>query len=469
MNKTKRREYGAHLTEIEIFKDYILPHIKNKLYDYLWVDLYAGEGNLILPILELIPEKERIDFFKNHIFMFDIQKKMINNAIDKAKTYGIPKSIARKNIKVRNTIENYPNNILNNNLPVYHITNPPYLYLGYISKHKETQKYLKYFEGDNDGYQDLYQICLINDLRNGIEDMIYIIPSNFLFGYSVSNRIRDDLLNYYYIDKGVIFEREIFEYTGTNVIICFLRRKPEPKTEPIIFEGIKINNKKQTKTYKLKPENHYRAGVEFEEFVTKYSSAQPVTVDYYFTMNQMEDNKGKYKLDVIDANCYKGNEYEKKTIKVNKSLQNKVKSNLLFIRTIDTGSNDGRAGLYLVKGIFAVDGILVTGNTYRTHPIQIFLEPKLSSDEQYLLKDYFNAILEYFREKTDSEFLTTYKYSNSIYTRKYLGLSQARKIIKTFPHLKITNNKETKNKIKSLINKQNISKLIDYVKTINSS
>jgi hypothetical protein len=46
-------------------------------------------------------------------------------------------------------------------------------------------------------------------------------------------------------------------------------------------------------------------------------------------------------------------------------------------------------------------------------------------------------MLEYFREQTDSEFLTTYKYSESRYTRKYLGLTQAKALIETFPYLEL--------------------------------
>ena len=67
--KNKRRTFGEHLTSKKIFYEYILPYIRDILYDYIWVDLYAGEGNLILPILKLIPEPERIDFFKERIFL----------------------------------------------------------------------------------------------------------------------------------------------------------------------------------------------------------------------------------------------------------------------------------------------------------------------------------------------------------------------------------------------------------------
>lgn len=164
----KRREFGEHLTSVDIFKDFIFPEIKNILYDYTWIDLFAGEGNLILPILEALPRNKREKFFDEHILLFDVQKEMIEKCIEKAKSYGIPYDLARKNIKVRDTLANYPD-FSQLKYPPYHITNPPYLYLGYIVKNSERN--LKYFTGQNEGY--LYQIALINDLRNNIEKIFF--------------------------------------------------------------------------------------------------------------------------------------------------------------------------------------------------------------------------------------------------------------------------------------------------------
>ena len=464
LNK-KRRTYGEHLTPIQIFKKFILPEIKDKIYNYIWVDLFAGKGNLILPILELIPNNERIEFFKKHIFLFDIQEELVEQAIQNTLNYGIPKEIAEQNIVQRDTIKEYPKFLLNLELPIYHITNPPYLYIGYIVKHKETQKYLEYFKGNNEGYQDLYQLGLINDLRHGIERMVYIIPSNFLFGFSVSNKIRDDFLRYYIIKKAIIFEKEIFEHTGTNVVICFFERKKEPKHEILSFEGVKINKEIQKRVYILDSKNHYRAGSDFEEFVNEYQANKPLKVKYYLTLEEVEKNRGDFEIEVIDANAFNDKEYERRKIYVNKELYNKINSNVLFVRTVDTGSLNGRAGLYKIKDVFGVDGILVTKARYRTHPIQIFIEPRLSPEEQTLLMDYFNLVLEYFREKTDSEFMTTYKYSNSEYTRKYLGLSQVKKLIQTFPWLKLTE-KERKY-FKDLIKSEDVEAIISFVKKKN--
>ncbi len=459
----ERRFYGVHFTPLQVFESFILSEIRDKVYDYIWVDLFAGEGNLILPILELIPREERPRFFYRHIFLFDINDKIVEKAREKAVKYGIPKELVEKNIQVRDTMLNYPEFILRQELPVYHITNPPYLYIGYIQKH--AKELLKYFRGDNEGYQDLYQIALANDMRHGIERMIYVIPANFLFGFSVSNKIRLDLLKYYRIRKAVVLEKRVFEYTGTNVVIVFFERKGIPRHELQYFKGLKIGSRGVIeKDYILKPENKYRAGTEFEEFVSNYKAGRPLQIKYYLLIDEVERNRGDYCLDVINANKYTGQGYEKTRICVNKELYHKIKENILFVRTLDTGSYRGRAGLYVIREEFGVDGIL-TLKPYRTHPIQLFFEPRISIRDQILLKEYFNTLLEYFREVTDSEFMTTYKYSDSEYTRKYLGLKQVRALIETFPILVLRDGE--RGKLEKMIHDRNAEAIIDFVKRIN--
>ncbi len=454
-----------HLTPIDVFEKYIYPEIKHHLYDYIWVDLFAGEGNLVLPILKYVPEKMRVSFFERQMYLFDIQSEMVEKAIKRAESYGIPREVAEKNIQVRDTLKNYPTFILNKGLSVYHITNPPYLYKGYITKHAKHM--LEYFSGENEKYQDLYQLALINDLRHRIEKMIYIIPSNFLYGYSVSNAIRIDLLKHYLIEKAVIFEKEVFEYTGTNVALIFFNRKKTPREEVQKFSGMKvrIDGTIERRDYVLKPKNYYRAGNEFEEFVETYKALKPLKVKFYLTLEEVRNNPGKYKVLVIDANSYDGKRYSVREIFVSKELYDKIKSNILSVRTLDSGMPDGRAGLYVIKEVFWVDGILVTKATYRTHPIQLFFEPLISVEDQLMLKDYFNILLEYFRDITDSEFMTTYKYSNSQYTRKYLGLNQVRKLIETFPILNIS--AEEKTRLLELIRRKDARGIYEFIKRIN--
>lgn len=285
--RRRRRAYGEHLTPTQVFETYILPELLPFLYDHRWVDLFAGKGNLIFPLLEQIAPAERTDFFESHIRLYDIQPEMVDYCVQRAIRLGIPESLARQCIRHQDTLAHYPQEILNSPLPVWHVTNPPYLYIGYIVKHHETRRYLEYFTGANEGYQDLYQIALINDLRHGIQRMTYIIPSNFLFGFSNANKIRDDFLPVYRVRKAIIFEKDLFEHTGVHVAICFFERKSVPKREPQEFLGIKINHSLQERCYRLSPQFHYRAGSEFEEFVQTHRARRPLQVRYYLTVDDL--------------------------------------------------------------------------------------------------------------------------------------------------------------------------------------
>lgn len=432
MNKDEnlnRRIYGIHFTPIEIFNAYILPQIGNILYDYTWIDLYCGEGNLILPILNLIPKQDRQSFFKEHILCYDINPKAVEKAVDNAVSYGIPKDLAEENIKVEDTLKNYPNII--SNYPIFHITNPPYLYLGYIRKHKEASNELEYFTGINKGYQDLYQIALINDLRHEIADMIYIIPSNFLFSDSGTNKIRLDFLKHYKINSCYIFEKKIFDYTGTNVLIASFERTKFLNNK-IEFEAYKINSHIQKKSYKLYEDNNFKPNNEYQEYIRRNFKRDHLNVKFYLTYKEIEENKGNKEILLLNSKNYKHGEYTKETFYINDTLKEKIMSNPLFIRTVDTGSINGKAGIYSIYDEFKTNGIFVDGPTYRTNPIQIFIEPRLTLKESYILMKLFNNVLNDLRETTSGDFMTTYKYTdNPKYIRKYLGLKQVKEILTT--------------------------------------
>jgi hypothetical protein len=455
----------VHLTSSDTFLKYIFPEIKGALCKHLWIDLYAGEGNLIFPILKSIPAEERNEFFANHIFLSDVREKMVKRSIEKAKSLGISEHTAKANIIQRDNLNSFPKFLKKKKFPLYHITNPPYLYLGYIRKHPETQHYSKYFKGPNEGYQDLYQIAMINDLRNQINNLIYIIPSNFLFGSSVSNKFRLDFLKHYKIIKMYIFEKKIFEFTGTNIVIAFFKRKDHPRLEPVCFHGRKFkkSGKVIEREYHLKPNYDYRAGSEFNEFLDQFKAKDPLNVSYYLQKKEIENNKGTNEIKVIDTSEYESNDYNRKVLKINRELKEKVLANRLYVRTVDTGSFDGRVGLYNIQDDFNVDGIYVSGNTYRTSPIQIFLSPTIPMEDQKLLQKYFNLMLEFFRTKLDSEFLTTYKYSNAKYTRKYLGLTQTRGLIKTFPSLSLQ--KDERKRFRFLIENQKPKNILKFQQT----
>jgi len=461
---SERRKYGVHLTPSDVFDKFIFPEIEGVINKYLWIDLYAGEGNLIFPILDRVVWNDRIEFFRDHIFISDIQENMVNHCIGRALEYELPEDIVRRNIVRRDNLKSFPLYVLDSKFPIYHITNPPYLYLGYIRKHKDMRSHLNYFGGNNRGYQDLYQIAMVNDLRHNIHKMAYIIPSNFLFGNSVSNKIREDLFNLYNVVKAFIIEDKIFEFTGMNVCICFFKRRQIRKMGKVEFTGTKIqkDGTSSTKIYQLLHKFKYRAGTKFFEFVDKYITKRTLEVSFYLKMEEVKRHKGKEIISVIDANDYDGKSYNQIDIEVSETLKNKIENNGLYVRTIDTGAVDGRIGLEGIEADFGVKGICVTSNTARTQPIQLFFSPTLSEDDQWLLYNYFNILLEYLRKITDSDFLTTYKYSTGNYARKYLGLTQVKAIIETFPILSLTS--RDKDALKSMLLEQNITGIIEILK-----
>ena len=46
----ERRFYGVHFTPLQVFESFILSEIRDKVYDYIWVDLFAGAVKLTLRI-----------------------------------------------------------------------------------------------------------------------------------------------------------------------------------------------------------------------------------------------------------------------------------------------------------------------------------------------------------------------------------------------------------------------------------
>ncbi|MGC9090078.1 MAG: N-6 DNA methylase, partial [Caldisericia bacterium] len=91
------KQHGVFPTPIKIFNDYIYENIKDKINDYVFVDMFCGSGNLILPILEHIEKDKRVEYFKEHIFMFDILEKEVKSAIKNSMNYGIPEDVAKEN------------------------------------------------------------------------------------------------------------------------------------------------------------------------------------------------------------------------------------------------------------------------------------------------------------------------------------------------------------------------------------
>ncbi len=428
MERARRRNFGSHLTPVDIFEDYIYPNISDRLFDYAWTDNFCGEGNLILPMLEHVDEDHRIQFFKDHLFLSDVSEDAVTKSREKASGYGIPPDIVEKNISVNDGLQAFPK--LKTKFRIFHITNPPYLYLGYIAKTADVRQYLRYFTGSATRLQDLYQIALLRDFEKGLDKMVYIIPSNFLFGNSVSNQIRKLLFSKYRLEKATVIEKRVFRFTGTNVVICFFTKasgNEQMSTIPVTTVAGSVTHSNIT----LERRNNYRAGLFFDDLISSLPK-NDLKFRFYLSERDLLASPGAFKTTVVDVSRFSNRRYAIREYMINRDTMSMIRRNVLFLRTLDSGSKEGRCGLYNIREHFNADAIVVSGKRYRTHPIQIVFDD-LTAEEQEYLRIYFNKTLEYMRSRSNSEFLTTYKYSSSNYTRKYLGLNQAKSIIRTYP------------------------------------
>ncbi|MEM3510851.1 MAG: hypothetical protein QXE57_06100, partial [Nitrososphaerales archaeon] len=72
--KILKKKRGLFYTPSEVFRKYVLPKLKDSLWDYTWIDLYCGKGDLIIPIVKDIEENNRNKFFSEHVRCFDIDE-----------------------------------------------------------------------------------------------------------------------------------------------------------------------------------------------------------------------------------------------------------------------------------------------------------------------------------------------------------------------------------------------------------
>jgi len=443
--RLRRRANGVHYTPSSIFVEHVLPDLLYDLWRYCWVDLYCGDGSLIFPIVERIPAPRRPRFFEGHVRMFDIDADSVERCVARAVSLGVPEALARRNISQLDTLAAFPE--IRSEHEVFHVTNPPYLYIGYIRKHAETRGHLRYFEGENSGLQDLYQVALANDIRRGTKRMVYIIPANFLFGDSASNRIREMLFPLYRLRRAVLFEDRIFEETGTNVAACFFERKASADLLPQSIELTRVGratgmcgggvagSPPASEAIEVSPEGRWRAGGQFSAIVGGMPK-NALGVRFYLLMSEVESSPGGCSVSLIDSSSYSpsSSSYRRVDATVSAALARRIQQNDIWVRTIDTGSEHGLAGFYSVKESFCADGIVVGSNfTYRTSPIQVFLDPPLPPGDLEFVRVWANYLLRYLRGQLGSNFMTTYKYSTSSYTRKYLGLKQARSLLMACP------------------------------------
>lgn len=249
----------------------------------------------------------------------------------------------------------------------YVVTNPPYL-----ARNKSPDKVLY----DKYDMNDLYKISIRTIIDGDVVGGILIVPVNFIS--EDSSKLREYFFSKYKITRFNIFEEDVFDDTSYSVCsFQFERHDLYPLTPPYTKVPIFI----------------YPSGKEIELILDS---------SHHFTI-------GKSLFPNIKS------EYN-----IRRLVEGETPASNLYLRAIDTGTDEGRIKLSINKD--HLYGSL-TDRTFCT----IQTDKKIDNEE--LVCERFNDILEKYRDRYNSLFLTNYRNSTSSYARKRITFKQAYSLI----------------------------------------
>lgn len=240
------------------------------------------------------------------------------------------------------------------------LTNPPYL-----ARNKSENKDIF------DRYQtdDLYKAALISMLT--CEGGAVILPLNFFS--SKEDRVRKEFLSRFRITRMNVFEEQVFD--DTDYTVCsFSFTKEENVSQEVEFNFLPSGIRK---TFTIDLDKGYRIGAEFFQLLETVSP-----------------------------------------IRVSRLLIGQAPNSKLFLRALDTGTEEGRIGLEMREQPF------FGKNTDRAFASLVFSK-ELSEAAQQQVADEFNRIMKEQRELYQSMFLSTFRNSTAAGSRKRISFDDA--------------------------------------------
>jgi hypothetical protein len=282
------------------------------------------------------------------------------------------------------------------------ITNPPYLHKNKADKETKSSC----FSGDNSIFEDLYQVSLkaISKSNEGI----VIVPLNFLSAEN-SEKIREIFFDKFRITRLNIFTQQVFDDTTYNVV-SFHYIKKDKNVNKMIFDAHIFPN-----DYKVRIELNKKHGWQLGgEFISRINSVKNVLGIYRLTVRDLKKGPASIRLAF-------NNIKDVKEHKLDNTLKNAIKNNIMFLRAIDS-KNGKKIQLEDIRK-YKVYG-LIGKNTSRNMAYLIFKEPLPIKKQEKLIK-LFNKELEEARKKHLSFFLTNFRDNN----RKRISFDFAYKLL----------------------------------------
>ena len=365
----KKKQLGQFFTKNS---DYILQNLDKYIKGKNATDPFAGSGDLII-----WAEENGAKTIKG----FDVDSRYADNK-------NILKNDSINNIKKYNFV----------------ITNPPYLNVNKANQEIK-EKYFKKFN-----FEDLYQISL-NSIMDS-EEGIVIIPINFLSAQN-SKKIRDIFFSKFKITEMNYFKQQVFPDTTYNVIAFYYRKKDNLFDDKFTIkthiypEGKKVN-------IELRKNHDWSIGGEVFKSIKNQKNILGIK---RLTEKNIADEKGNIKISAAYNHVKNRKEFA-----VSKDIYNIIKSNIILLKAIDSGSEGGKIALENIRK-YGVD-CLVSKESSR-HMIYLTLENKISIAEQEKIIVSFNEEINKLRENYLSLFLTNYRDKD----RKRIGFDFVYKFI----------------------------------------
>jgi len=311
----------------------------------------------------------------------------------------------------------YNDSLLNPKKYKFVITNPPYLNINKANQRLK-DNYFKKFE-----FEDLYQISLYSIMNS--EEGIIIVPINFLSANN-SKKIRNIFFEKFEIKEMNYFKYQVFPDTTYNVISFYYKRKKD-LSKNIFSIKTHIFPEGRIIDVELKKKFNWSIGGDFLSIINREKNFLKIK---RLTKKDVDNFKGE-----IELNAAYNHVKDRIKIRINEDLCDSIKSNIILLKAIDSGSENGKIALENVKK-YNID-CLVSKETSR-HMVYLIFENKISISHQEEIIDIFNKQIEKMRENYLSLFLTNYRDND----RKRISFNFVYKFINYIYFNQIENNKQ---------------------------
>lgn len=379
--KEEKKQFGQFFTKNS---DYILNGFESLIFEKELIDPFAGGGDLIE-----WAEKNKA----RKISGFDVDKNYVDN----------------KKIFLNDSIANQKKY-------KFVITNPPYLNVNKANEKIKSQ----YFKSS--GFEDLYQLSL-NSLMDS-EEGIVIVPINFLSAEN-SKKIRNIFFSKFRIVRFNYFKHQVFPDTTYNVIAFYYKKKNNILDDSFVIKATIFPEKKKV-DIELRQKYNWTIGGEIQYLINNQKNDLGI---YRLTEKQMNECKGQIKIKAA-LNHIKNVE----DVCVSREIFETIKSNIILLKAIDSGSEDGKIALVNIKD-YGVD-CLISKESSR-HMIYLVFNEAVSIEDQKKLVGLFNEKINELRESYLSLFLTNFRDND----RKRIGFDFVYKFI-NYLYLNNFNNKQ---------------------------